>query len=123
MIDVKASGKAIKELMKKRNIPARYVCDQLDLREISVYNWRRGAKLPSIDHLVELTHILDCKLEDIVKEYDPNQIGCHYCKWAKLDKGRYNEWDDYCKNPNQFDIKCNVGIGEECRFFESKRGD
>lgn len=66
-VNLKATGANIKRMMINDGLSVG------DLQKIlgfntknAIYKWRRGETMPSIDNLVILADVLNCKLDDIV---------------------------------------------------------
>lgn len=67
IIDVRATVETIFRLAKAKGLTVRQLADILCVSNMAVYNWRNLNRLPSVDHLVMLTEILDVPLDDIIK--------------------------------------------------------
>ena len=67
IIDVPGTVEMIFSLAKERGLTVRQLADNLYISNMAVYNWRNLGRLPSVDHLVMLTEILDVPLDDIIK--------------------------------------------------------
>lgn len=66
-LDLVATGNNIKKLIKDRNLKISDVQFKFGFNTPqSIYCWMRGEKMPSIDNLVILADILNCKLDDII---------------------------------------------------------
>ena len=61
----------IRELCYKKNVSVTRLTNELDVSTQTVYSWLSGKKLPSIDHLVELSDLLEASISDLVvtREY------------------------------------------------------
>ena len=73
VIDAEATSNRIRALMKEKGLTSRQIQRQLQLDSIqAVYKWTspRYKSIPSIDNLVKLSQILDCRLEDILVTKD-----------------------------------------------------
>lgn len=71
VIDTEATCKNIKEKMEEKGLTPREIQRELKLDSIqAVYKWLnpRYKAIPSIDNFVQLSHILDCKLDDLIVE-------------------------------------------------------
>lgn len=67
IVNLKATGANIKRMMINGGLSVG------DLQKIlgfntknAIYKWRRGETMPSIDNLVILADVFNCKLDDIV---------------------------------------------------------
>ena len=70
-VDIKATGKHIKEIMSLRDIKASQVASRCGFSTtVSVYKWLNGKGLPSIDNLVILADMLNVSIDEllVVKE-------------------------------------------------------
>ncbi len=69
VIDMKATGRKIKELRKKHHLKvsdiARFMGFESDQ---AVYKWQRGDTLPSVDNLFALCRLLHTTMEEILVE-------------------------------------------------------
>lgn len=67
VIDMKKTGQNIRKLREDRKLSVN------DLRRYfnfdnpqAIYQWQSGASLPSVDHLLALSFLLNVKMEDIL---------------------------------------------------------
>lgn len=67
LIDVRATVETIFDLAKANGLTVRQLAEKLGVTNMAVYNWKSGGRIPSVDHLVMLTEILDVPLDDIIK--------------------------------------------------------
>ena len=68
MVNITDTGKNLKELIKIAGLTVQEVATRLYVTEQAVYRWCNGKTLPSIDNLVELSKLIDVKIEDILVE-------------------------------------------------------
>ena len=68
VINLEKTGQKIKKLREAKNLSVR------DLQEIlgfespqAIYKWQWGESLPTLDNLVILAKIFECKIEDILE--------------------------------------------------------
>jgi transcriptional regulator with XRE-family HTH domain len=80
-IDIAATGRNIRSLMAERGFGPVSVCEQFGIGSLqTVYNWMNGRNLPSIDHLYDLSMLLNVQIDDIIVsarrdgEYSSNEI-------------------------------------------------
>lgn len=67
VVNVKKTGPHIKEMFKERGLKVREVSEYLSLTSpTGIYTWFSGSRMPSIDHLVMLADMMDCKVDDII---------------------------------------------------------
>ena len=66
-INTVATGKRIKELRKEHNLKVREIMEALGLEsEQAIYKWQRGDSVPTLDNLLVLSELFDCRMDDIV---------------------------------------------------------
>jgi transcriptional regulator with XRE-family HTH domain len=66
-IDIAATGRNIRSLMAAHGIGPVSVCEQFGIGSLqTVYNWMNGRNLPSIDHLYDLSMLLNIRIDDII---------------------------------------------------------
>ena len=66
-IDLVATGQNIKYLIKQNNLRIVDVQRALGLSTAqSIYKWFIGKNLPTIDNMVILADLLNCKIDDII---------------------------------------------------------
>lgn len=66
-IDMEATGKNIVRLMKGAGITVRMLQRLFDFENPNtIYKWRHGNSLPTVDNLVVLAFILQVKMDDII---------------------------------------------------------
>ena len=69
VIDMRATGTHIKELMVARDISVQDVQEAMGLASPqAVYRWLRGSNMPSVDNLYALSRYLDISMEDVIVE-------------------------------------------------------
>jgi len=67
VVDLKATGKRIKQLREQHNMSVRDLQIQLGFEPPqAIYKWQWGESLPSIDNLIILAHIFNCTINDII---------------------------------------------------------
>lgn len=66
-MDVKATGRRIRQLRETRGISVREVQDYLGLdAPQAVYAWQRGESLPSVDHLIGLSKLFGVPVDELL---------------------------------------------------------
>lgn len=55
----------IRKACEKRNITTGFIVEKMNVSRQTVYSWFSSKKLPSIDHLIELSDILDVPVDEI----------------------------------------------------------
>lgn len=81
-INLELTGKKLNRILTKAGISARQIQNMLSIGSVqSVYRWYRGETLPTVDHLYDLSRILNCHMEELLafsviipKEYQSPQI-------------------------------------------------
>ena len=69
VIDMRATGAHIKELMVARDISVQDVQEAMGLASPqAVYRWLRGSNMPSVDNLYALSRYLDTSMDDMIIE-------------------------------------------------------
>jgi len=66
MIDMEATGKNIRSLMKMTGYTARELEKLIGCTQMTFFNWQEGKNLPSFDNLLRLAGILKVPMEKIV---------------------------------------------------------
>ena len=73
IIDMKRTGKRIRELCEAKGLSPQDVADMMGLAEKrTVYFWYAGDRLPSIDNLFMLSRILGTTIDDLFVEKEEN---------------------------------------------------
>lgn len=65
-IDVEATGRNLCGLMREKEYTAWDIANMVGVSAQTVYSWRSGKKIPSIDNLVVLSAILETSLDDLI---------------------------------------------------------
>ena len=69
VIDMRATGAHIKELMNTREVTVQDVQEAMGLASPqAVYRWLRGSSMPSVDNLYALSRYLNVSMEDVIVE-------------------------------------------------------
>ena len=69
VIDMRATGTHIKELMVARDISVQDVQEAMGLASPqAVYRWLRGSNMPSVDNLYALSRFLDVPMDNVIVE-------------------------------------------------------
>lgn len=72
-IDMELSGKKIHSAIKASGYSIRELQDMLFLScPQGIYRWLKGTTLPSVDHLYNLSVILNVSMEDLLAVNDEN---------------------------------------------------
>jgi len=61
-------GTNLKSLREKKNLSQEDLARKLRISRQSISKWEQGISYPSILYLVSLTKILDCTLEELLKD-------------------------------------------------------
>ena len=69
VIDMRATGAHIKELMDTREVTVQDVQKAMGLAAPqAVYRWLKGSNMPSVDNLYALSRYLDTSMDDMIIE-------------------------------------------------------
>ena len=69
VIDMRATGAHIKELMVARDISVQDVQEAMGLASPqAVYRWLRGSNMPSVDNLYAHSRYLSVQMDDVIVE-------------------------------------------------------
>ena len=69
VIDMRATGTHIKELMDTREVTVQDVQEAMGLASPqAVYRWLCGSNMPSVDNLYALSRYLDTSMDDMIIE-------------------------------------------------------
>lgn len=69
VIDMRATGTHIKELMDTREVTVQDVQKAMGLAAPqAVYRWLKGSNMPSVDNLYALSRYLDTSMDDMIIE-------------------------------------------------------
>ncbi len=67
VLDLEATGKKIKNLMKQKGITARQLQSILGFEYVQgIYAWTQGKNAPSIDNLLVLAQVFGVQMDDII---------------------------------------------------------
>ncbi len=76
VLDMKKTGRRIKELMKINHIRTRDIVEYMGFEsEQSVYKWLRGDSLPKVDNLFALARLFNTPMDDILVEREGEDEG------------------------------------------------
>lgn len=65
-IDMDATGEKIQELISTSDYTIKEIMDATGRTKATVYNWKAGRKLPTIDNIVVLSELFGVGLDDII---------------------------------------------------------
>ena len=63
-------GTNLRTLREKRKLSQEDLARKLQISRQSISKWEQGISYPSILYLVPLTKILDCTLEELLKDFN-----------------------------------------------------
>lgn len=67
VIDLKNTGKNIKEKMEEKGVTVKYLANILGFASPNaIYKWIKGECLPTLDNLLIVATILDLKMDDLI---------------------------------------------------------
>lgn len=99
VIDLKATGKRIKELRLRNNLSVEDVSHYMGFESIqAVYKWQRGESLPSIDSLYALSKLFRIPMDEILignKEEDMSPLLPFY---ANNNQNQRLQYINYCND-------------------------
>ncbi len=65
-LDRDKTCECIKKACDRCNITTSYIVERMNVSRQTVYSWFSSKKLPSIDHLIELSDILDVPVDELL---------------------------------------------------------
>ncbi len=70
-LDAERTCLRIRDLCREKNVSVEQIADMLNISKQAVYAWLKVRKLPTTDHLVEISDILNVTVDDLIvkKEY------------------------------------------------------
>ena len=63
-------GTNLKTLREKKNLSQEDLARKLQISRQSISKWEQGISYPSILYLIPLAKILDCTLEELLKDFN-----------------------------------------------------
>jgi len=67
VIDMAATGRNIEKLRRKHGLKVAQVQEVFGFSTPqAIYKWERGATIPSLDNLVVLAALYECKIDDLI---------------------------------------------------------
>lgn len=66
MIDMIETGKIINAYIRSNGYTREKIAKELGISCNSVYKWLNGGSIPSIDHLVTLSKLFECTIDDLI---------------------------------------------------------
>lgn len=68
IIDMKATGRRIKELRLKHHLKVEEIAEFMDFAsEQAIYKWQRGDSLPTVENLYALSRLFGTTVDDIIR--------------------------------------------------------
>lgn len=69
VIDMRATGVHLKELLEERGVTVQDIQEAMGLASPqAVYRWLRGSNMPSVDNLYALSRFLDVPMDNVIVE-------------------------------------------------------
>ena len=65
-IDMENTGKEMSTRFASKQMNYTDIANELGVSISTVSYWMNGKKLPSLSHILEITEMLECKVEDII---------------------------------------------------------
>ncbi len=65
-LDYDNTGKLIRNVCKKRGVSVEDIADHMNVSRQTVYAWFSSKKVPTIDHLIELSDLLDTSVDELL---------------------------------------------------------
>ena len=65
-IDMQQTGNKIKEYMELSNITIRDIANMTNISYQAVWKYTRGQSLPTIQHLLTISKLFGCTVEDLI---------------------------------------------------------
>jgi len=56
----------LKEIREKQQLSQEDLAEKLGISRIMIIHYEKGRNIPSLERLIQISHILDCKLDDLV---------------------------------------------------------
>jgi len=56
----------IKEFRKENNYTQRYIAYKVGVKQQSVVKWEQGKNIPNILHLIKLSELMQCSIDELV---------------------------------------------------------
>ena len=72
-IDKNVSAERIRKLRHRRNMTQEELAEAADLSVVYIGNLECGARLPSLDTILRLCHILDCTPDELLEGFYPDR--------------------------------------------------
>lgn len=66
-INTEQTGLNLWKLLEEKQIPVKVVAKELDVSLVAVYKWLKGESKPTLEHLVQISQLLNTKISDIIK--------------------------------------------------------
>ena len=66
VLDLAGTARNLTKLMKEKKISAAQVAEKLDIHIQSVYKWKQGVSMPTLDNLVSLCEFLQVTLDNFI---------------------------------------------------------
>lgn len=66
ILDAEQTGLNIIKQIEKKGIKKYDLADMLCISVPSIYAWKNKQQVPSVDHLVMLADVLECKIDDLI---------------------------------------------------------
>lgn len=82
-IDMSRTGKRLKQMMESAGYTPKMIQTYLHLSCVQpIYRWYRGVILPSVDHLLMLSELLNVHMEDLLIKKNVVPMICDFQKYS-----------------------------------------
>ena len=65
-LDYNNTGKLIRNTCMKRGVSVDDIADHINVSRQTVYSWFSSKKMPTVDHLIELSDLLDVSVDELL---------------------------------------------------------
>lgn len=66
VLDMAGTRRNLTEIMKEKKISAAQIAEKLDIHVQSVYKWKQGVSMPTLDNLIPLCEFLQVSLDNFI---------------------------------------------------------
>lgn len=66
VLDMAGTRRNLTKIMKEKKISASQIAEKLDIHVQSVYKWKQGVSMPTLDNLIPLCEFLQVSLDNFI---------------------------------------------------------